>query len=176
MGSRRRARESALQILFGLDWVRVAPGVAMEEYWTRFAGERPASYEEVRRHCAELVEGVLEHKMAVDTRLQAASHHWKLDRMSAVDRNILRMAAFELLHMGERVPRKVAINEAIEVAKKFGNEDSGAFVNGILDRIAHDQAPPRKDAREGDAPPRKDPREGDQAPAAAPGLDAGREP
>jgi N utilization substance protein B len=138
MGSRRRARESALQILFGLDWVSVNPELAMDEYWNRFAGERPASYEDVRQHCAELVRGVLEHKIALDAKVQAASHHWKLDRMSAVDRNILRLAAYEILMQPERVPRKVAINEAIEIAKKFGNEDSSAFVNGILDRIAQD--------------------------------------
>lgn len=139
MGSRRRARESALQVLFGLDWVTVDPDRAMDEYWTRFAGERPANYEEVRAHCAELVRGVLDNKAALDQRLQAASHHWKLDRMSAVDRNILRVAAYELLYLTEQVPRKVAINEAIEIAKKFGNEDSSSFVNGILDRIAGEQ-------------------------------------
>lgn len=137
MGSRRRARESALQILFGLDWVNVDLQAAMNEYWTKFAGERPASYEEVRRHCAELVEGVVQHRAMLDQRLQASSHHWKLDRMSAVDRNILRLGALELLVLGDRVPRKVAINEAVEIAKKFGNEDSSAFVNGILDRVAN---------------------------------------
>ncbi len=137
MGSRRRARESALQILFGLDWVTVDLHAAMNEYWTKFAGERPASYEDVRRHCTELVEGVVEHRTMLDQRLQAASHHWKLDRMSAVDRNILRLGALELLVLGDRVPRKVAINEAVEIAKKFGNEDSSAFVNGILDRVAN---------------------------------------
>lgn len=155
MGSRRRARESALQVLFGLDWVNVPAPVAMDEYWTRFAGERPASYEDVRRHCTELVVGVLENKAAIDAKVQAASHHWKLDRMSAVDRNILRVAAFEILMLPERVPRKVAINEAIEIAKKFGNEDSGAFVNGILDRIAQDQAridKPRKPRTAGQEP------------------------
>lgn len=139
MGSRRRARESALQILFGMDWVQVPSDAGMDEYWSRFAGERPAHYDEVRRQCAELVEGVVRFKTALDARLQASSHHWKLERMSAVDRNILRMAAFELLYLGDKVPRKVAINEAIEIAKKFGNEDSGAFINGILDRIAQDQ-------------------------------------
>ncbi len=140
MGSRRRARESALQVLFGLDWTPTDPQAAMEEYWSRFAGERPASYDEVRRHCTELVLGVVARKAEIDARLQACSHHWKLDRMSSVDRNILRLGAFELLYLAERVPRKVAINEAIEVAKKFGNEDSSAFINGILDRIAQDIA------------------------------------
>jgi N utilization substance protein B len=138
VGSRRRARETALQILYGLDWVPLPPREALDVYWARFAGERPANYDEVRTHCEELVDGVARHKDAIDLKLQAASHHWKLDRMSAVDRNILRLGAFELLYLQAEVPRKVAINEAIEVAKKFGNDDSGAFVNGILDRLAQD--------------------------------------
>jgi N utilization substance protein B len=138
VGSRRRARETALQILYGLDWVPLAPREALDVYWTRFAGERPANYDEVRGHCEALVEGVMQHKEAIDRKLQAASHHWKLDRMSAVDRSILRLGAYELLYLQTEVPRKVAINEAIEVAKKFGNDDSGAFVNGILDRLAQD--------------------------------------
>jgi N utilization substance protein B len=140
MGSRRRAREAALQILFGLDWTPVGIQAAMAEYWSRFAGEPPASVDDVRRHCADIVSAVVQHREAIDRRLQAASHHWKLERMSAVDRNLLRLAACEILFMGDVVPRKVAINEAIEIAKKFGNEDSAAFVNGILDRIAHEQA------------------------------------
>ncbi len=135
MGSGRRARESALQILFGLDWVTVDLALAMDTYWTRFAGERPASYEEVRKQSEELVHGTFGNREQLDQRLQTASHHWKLERMSAVDRNILRIAAYELLFLADKVPRKVAINEAIEIAKKFGNEDSSAFINGILDRI-----------------------------------------
>ncbi len=138
MSSRRRAREAALQILFGLDWQASPTDFALSDYWARFAGELPAAYDEVRRHCAELVVGVRHNLAAIDLHLQASTHNWKLDRMSAVDRNILRLAAFELLFAAEQVPQKVAINEAIEVAKKFGNEDSSVFVNGILDRIAHE--------------------------------------
>jgi N utilization substance protein B len=136
VASKRRARESALQVLFGLEWSGADPDDALADFWARFAGERPANFGEVNTACAALVHGVVRHKDEIDAKLQAASHHWKLDRMSAVDRNILRVGAFELLHLADEVPRKVAINEAIEVAKKFGNEDSGAFVNGILDRVA----------------------------------------
>ena len=138
MGSRRRARETALQILFGLDWSNADVPAALEDFWDRFAGERPANYEEVRDLCRDLVSGVVHVRPAIDQKLQAASHHWKLERMTAVDRNILRLGAYELLYQADTVPRKVAINEAIEVAKKFGNEDSAAFINGILDRVAHD--------------------------------------
>jgi N utilization substance protein B len=137
--SRRRARESALQVLYGLDWVPNDTAAAIDDYWAKFAGEKPDGYVEVRRHGEELVHGVIDRRAELDQRLQAISHHWKLDRMSVVDRNILRLAAYELLFMGETVPRKVVINEAIEIAKKFGSEDSGSFVNGILDRIAQDR-------------------------------------
>lgn len=137
--SRRRARESALQVLYGLDWIAGDPAEAIDDYWAKFAGEKPEGYPEVRRHGEELVHGVINRRAELDQRLQATSHHWKLDRMSVVDRNILRLAAYELLFMAESVPRKVVINEAIEIAKKFGNEDSGAFVNGILDRIAQER-------------------------------------
>lgn len=145
-----------MQVLFGLDWAvwqpestqerglsedakstKPAVEAAIDEYWSKFAGERPSSFDEVRAHCAELVHGVVANQSLLDQRLQAASFHWKLDRMSAVDRNILRLGALELLVLPDKVPRKVAINEAVEIAKKFGNEDSSAFVNGILDRVAN---------------------------------------
>ncbi len=144
--SRRRARESALQILYGLDWAADDIAFAIEDYWNKFAGEKPENYEVLRRHCTELVQGVVAHRADLDTRIQAIAQHWKLDRMSAVDRNLLRMAAFELLHLGSEVPKNVAINEAVEIAKKYGNEDSSAFVNGILDRLAHGRTPTTADA------------------------------
>ncbi len=144
--SRRRARESALQILYGLDWAADDITFAIEDYWARFAGEKPENYEVLRRHCTELVQGVVANRAELDMRIQAIAQHWKLERMSAVDRNLLRLAAFELLHLGDEVPKNVAINEAVEIAKKFGNEDSSAFVNGILDRLAHGRAPSTADA------------------------------
>lgn len=135
--SRRRARESALQILYGIDWSAADVEFAVDDYWAKFAGEKPEGYGELRQHCTEMVAGVVRERAVLDERIQAIALHWKLDRMSAVDRNILRLAAFELLFLGNSVPRNVAINEAVEIAKKFGNEDSGAFVNGVLDRLAH---------------------------------------
>lgn len=136
MGTRRRSRECALQILFGLDWTGDETEAAVGLFWERFAGERPAAYLDIRRSCSELVKGVMDNRAAIDERLQACSHNWKLDRMSVVDRNILRVGAYELLHRGQRVPRKVVLNEAIEIAKKFGSEDSSAFVNGVLHQVA----------------------------------------
>lgn len=166
--SRRRARESALQILFGMDWEVRDPDVAVDDYWAKFAGEKPESYDEIRTHCAELVRGVLGNRAMLDKRITAASHHWKLERMSAVDRNILRLAVFELLLQGDQVPRKVAINEAIEIAKKFGNEDSSSFVNGILDRIAGELGRDRESRSEASRPRGKGKSADDRAASAPP--------
>jgi len=83
----------------------------------------------------QLAQGVLDHLPELDALLQRVADHWSIDRMAVVDRNVLRCALFELLYLDE-IPAKVTINEAIEIAKRFGSEESGAFVNGILDRIS----------------------------------------
>ena len=90
---------------------------------------------ESRAYAAELVRGVYREREALDARIQSVSSRWRVDRMARVDRNILRMGAFELLHRAGEVPRTVAINEALEVAKTFGTAESSAFINGLLDRI-----------------------------------------
>jgi transcription antitermination protein NusB len=136
MGARRRARECALQILFGLDWTAGNVDDAIDLFWTRFAGERPTTYEEVRHRCAQLVRGVVARREDLDKALADSSHNWKIERMSVVDRNLLRVAAFELLFMEPQPPRNVVLNEAVEIAKKFGSEDSSAFVNGVLHQLA----------------------------------------
>lgn len=160
MGTRRRSRECALQILYGLDWTGADPDEAIELYWTRFSGERPQAYDDVRRGCAELVRGVVQCRPELDALLQTCSHNWKLDRMSVVDRNILRLGAWELRHRSDRVPRKVVLNEAIEIAKKFGSDDSSGFVNGILHQVSLGSEAAEADAataatavQSGDAPP-----------------------
>ncbi len=130
-----------MQILFGLDWTGDDPETAIELFWARFAGERPAAYRDVRRGCSQLVHGVISHRDEIDELLQRCSHNWKLDRMSVVDRNILRVGAYELLQRSRQVPRKVVLNEAIEIAKKFGSEDSGAFINGLLHQVAQASLP-----------------------------------
>jgi N utilization substance protein B len=138
MGSRRRARECALQILVGLDWSGHAPDAAIEHYWSLFAGERPAAFEDIHQTSSRLVRGVVAHRDEIDARLVRSSHNWRLERMSVVDRNILRMAIYELEHRPERVPWKVVLNEAIEIAKKFGSDDSSMFINGVLHPIAQE--------------------------------------
>ncbi|MFZ5475972.1 MAG: transcription antitermination factor NusB [Myxococcota bacterium] len=139
MTGRRRAREFALQALFAADVAGVSGPQALTGLWSgrmedAEAGGDPISPEETE-FAQEIVRGVLEDRDELDTRIEAASLNWRLARMPAVDRNILRIGAFELLHRSD-IPASVSINEAIELAKRFGGAESRAFVNGILDRIA----------------------------------------
>lgn len=83
-----------------------------------------------------LAEGVTQHKAEIDTLISGASQHWKIDRMSGVDRNIMRIAVFEMFHLQPQIKSSIAINEAVDIAKVFGSTESGSFVNGILDQIA----------------------------------------
>ena len=128
--SRRRARECALQVLYQMDVSGASADDALETFWQSF---EPT--EDVRAFTSELVSGVGARRDEVDAEIQKASHHWKLERMARVDRNVLRLAVFELLHRPD-IPKKVSLNEAIEIAKRFGTEDSGKFINGILDHIS----------------------------------------
>jgi transcription antitermination protein NusB len=127
---RTRARERALQALYQIDVAAEGIDDALAAFWRSF---EPVE-QEVRVLAEELVRGVAQHRRQVDEAIEEASSNWRLDRMPRVDRNVLRLAAYELLRTG--VPVKVVINEAIELGKKFGSESSGAFVNGVLDRIA----------------------------------------
>ena len=129
MGIRRRARELALQALFSMDMT----GVASEEMFERFSEHYPPSAKS-RPFFLSLVKGVRDAQVAIDQLIERYSTNWRLRRMSCVDRNILRIAVFEILFC-EDIPFKVSINEAIDIGKKFGTADSGAFINGILDSI-----------------------------------------
>ncbi len=129
LGTRRRARELALALLYEMEF---HPGQAVARLAT-FWEVRPAP-PAARAYAQTLAEGVTAHQAELDERIAAHAEHWTLERMPFVDRNILRLAAYELLHVGE-VPERVAIDEAIELAKAYGGEDSGRFVNGVLDRI-----------------------------------------
>ncbi|NPV26218.1 MAG: transcription antitermination factor NusB [Firmicutes bacterium] len=127
--TRRRARETALQILFQIDVGQASPEAAIEHVLTEFPLSEPAS-----EFAVTLVRGALKHLREIDQVIKELSREWNLDRMAKVDRNILRLAIYEILYVPE-VPNNVAINEAIEVAKKFGGGDSGRFVNGILGKL-----------------------------------------
>jgi N utilization substance protein B len=149
VGVRRKAREAALQILYSFEFEPTSVALAVARYWDQFPAARdplesadgapevdsPRTTQEVRGFATQLVQGVLEHRGDIDARIRDASTNWRLERMALVDRNILRIAAYELLWM-EDVPRKVSLNEAIEIAKRYGTEDSSAFINGLLDRIS----------------------------------------
>jgi N utilization substance protein B len=130
MSTRTQAREAALQILYQADATGDPVDEASALYWDNFAPS-----EDVREFTNALVDGVKAHMEEIDALIVRASINWRLDRMPRVDRNVLRIAVYELLHTPE-VPVAVAINEAIEIGKKFGTEESGSFINGILDRVA----------------------------------------
>ncbi|MCB0322152.1 MAG: transcription antitermination factor NusB [Bdellovibrionales bacterium] len=130
MGVRRQAREGALQALFMCDFLQQWDIDSVRFCFDHFAIPTPAQTFALR-----LCEGVIEHLAAIDSRLTCASENWSLSRMGRVDRGILRLATFEIVHLDE-VPINVAINEAIEIAKRFGAEESPVFVNGVLDKVA----------------------------------------
>lgn len=135
MGARRTGRERALQALFQLDAQGVAtPQEALDAAWSATDDEGQKE-PQAAAFALELVEGVRAAQGELDALIETHSHNWRLDRMQRVDRNILRLGAYELKHRAD-IPRKVTINEAVELAKTFGNEESPAFVNGILDRLA----------------------------------------
>lgn len=132
MGSRRRGREAALQILYQIDVSGVSPEQALAAYWSHLGANR-----EGEPFASALVRGWAERREHIDTVIRDVSQHWRLERMAKVDRNILRLATYELMAL-EDVPRRVTLNEAVELAKRFGSEGSAGFVNGVLDRIATD--------------------------------------
>lgn len=129
MGTRRISREQALQALFYMDMHRDPEDDPVALFCSCFAQDKPAG-----PFFHRLVDGVRENRQTIDTVIEQFSSNWKISRMSCVDRNILRIAVFELLFCAD-IPPKVSINEAIDVGKRFGTEESGAFINGILDSI-----------------------------------------
>jgi N utilization substance protein B len=136
MGKRRKARELALMLLYELDFRPSNLALVLQEFW-RDRVVPP----EVRTFAETLVRGTADRAAELDGVIQANAAHWSLARIAPVERNILRLAAYELLFCDD-VPERVAINEAIELAKLYGSEESGAFVNGILDQIRLHLHPP----------------------------------
>lgn len=133
------ARELALQLLFMADENR---GLSEEDIHYHF--ESNDAQPEVADFARMLVDGTREEQAGIDEIISGTAVNWKLSRMSVVDRNILRMASYEILHLPD-IPPKVSINEAVDLAKKFSTADSGAFVNGILDKILSRHAREKKD-------------------------------
>lgn len=135
MGQRRRGRECALQMLFQIDLAGGSPAEVFPEFWGAHEVE-----DDVRSFAERLVRGVIADRSRLDALLSGASERWRLERMAATDRNVLRIALWEFLHDPE-TPHAVVIDEAVEIARRFGNEESGAFVNGLLDGLRRRLAP-----------------------------------
>jgi len=129
MSSRRRSREVAVQVLYQVDMAQIEISEALRVFCDHF--EAPES---IRDFAIELANGAHEHGEEIDSLIRRFSEHWRLERMPIVDRNILRLAIFELLYRTD-IPAKVSINEAVDLGKRYGSGESGAFINGILDRI-----------------------------------------
>ena len=142
MGKRREGREAAIQYLFQRDLNSAEKGT--QSFWEL----RPAS-EGVRTFGQTLIHGVVANQDEIDLRIKGCTQNYELNRIAAVDRNILRVAVYEMLFCKE-TPPVVAINEAIEIAKRFGSEESSRFVNGVLDKIRHQLQRPARQAEVSD--------------------------
>jgi N utilization substance protein B len=140
-GKRRIARELAVQFLYQYD----LSGGPLEEALPLFWETQSEVNEDGRKFTEELVHGVVEHRVAIDEHIAKYTDNWDLPRIAAVDRNILRLAMYEMLFRDD-IPPVVSINEAVDIAKRFSTRESGAFVNGILDRLKADLARPSRTA------------------------------
>ena len=135
MGARSTGRERALQALYQLEQNgALTQAAALEAAWSAADDEGPRD-PSAHAFTAELIEGVVSYSTDIDSLIEEHSHNWRVDRMQRIDRNVIRLGAFELKYRHD-IPRKVTINEAIELGKKYGTEDSAAFINGLLDRVA----------------------------------------
>ena len=130
---RRQSREIALQVLFQIEY---APQISFEDLLALFEEQKDRG---IIKYADEITKGVQEHKSAIDQKIQEASRHWKIERMGGVDRNILRLSLYEIFYASEKLDPKIVINEAIEIAKVFGSQESASFVNGILDQVVRNE-------------------------------------
>jgi len=131
MGLRREARELALQIMYAID---SNPALSLLDTLQSFREEHVAVSDKTRAFAETLVRGVQEQRTVIDAAIKSCSKNWSLTRMPRVDLNVMRLATYELMFRAD-IPKKVTINEAIEIARRFGDKDSPSFVNGILDEI-----------------------------------------
>jgi transcription antitermination protein NusB len=134
MGSRRKARECALQMLFAADVAEMPPDDVVRSYWAEL-GESDLD-DTAREFATRLASRTLSNLELLDERIRSRAEHWRISRMAVVDRNILRLAVYEFLY--EPTPRTVAINEALEIARRFSTYEATQFINGILDAIKRD--------------------------------------
>ena len=129
MSSRREAREFALQILYQMDLSKEDAEESLKKFWV----DKSIS-PETKKFTERLVKGTFAKQKDIDPLIRKYTEHWKIERLNAIDRNILRFAIYEFLHLKD-IPPAVSINEAIEIAKKYSTGDSGKFINGVLDKI-----------------------------------------
>lgn len=134
---RTQARECALQILYQYEMNPGSLPETLKDFWTQQDEVVP---EDIRGFAEKLASGVVEHQAEIDEIIERYADNWELPRMAMIDRNVMRAATYELLYLAD-VPPKVTINEAVNLAKKFSQEESGKFVNGILDKINHTEKP-----------------------------------
>ncbi len=137
---RRLAREWAVQFLFQRDFNAGDLPRALADFWSGKQADP-----KLRRFAEELIRGVLERRAELDEKIRGYAEHWDVKRMNAVDRNVMRLALYEMLYRPD-IPPVVSINEAVEIAKNFSAPESGRFVNGILDRARKDLARPSREA------------------------------
>ena len=135
MGNRRLSRELVIQFLYLTEMNEGEVTSQLESFWENNSCEK-----DVQSFTEDILNDIFDHKKEIDARLEKYSDNWTLSRMTVIDRNLLRMAASELMY-SKTVPPKVAIDEAVEIAKKYGAEDSPNFINGILDRILKELKP-----------------------------------
>ncbi len=119
-------------MLYQMDLANIPPKAAIRLYWSNIGDPAP---DEIRRFADQLAIGCTEKREVIDEAIRSVSQNWRLERMATVDRNIIRLAVYELLMLSD-IPRNVTLNEAVELAKLFGDESSPSFINGVLDRIA----------------------------------------
>lgn len=145
MGSRRKARECALQMLFAADVAEMPADEVVRSYWAEL-GESDLD-DTAREFATRLASRTLSNLELLDERIRSRAEHWRISRMAVVDRNILRLAVYEFLY--EPTPRTVAINEALEIARRFSTYEATQFINGILDAIKRDldEQQPQKDVQ-----------------------------
>ncbi|MFH1799990.1 MAG: transcription antitermination factor NusB [Candidatus Omnitrophota bacterium] len=134
---RTQARECALQILYQYEMNPEPMPEILKKFWSQ---QDEAFSEDVRVFAEKLALGTVEHQAEIDKVVERYTDNWELSRMAMIDRNIMRFATYELLYLAD-VPPKVTLNEAVNLAKKFSQEESGKFVNGILDKINHTEKP-----------------------------------
>jgi len=135
MRKRTRARELALQVLYQVDIRKDDIKDLLQNLWERVDATDEPIDDSVKEFATELACGTLEHLEKIDASLTSYAENWQLDRMATIDRNVMRLAVYELLFVAD-IPLKVSINEAVELAKRYGDVESGKFVNGILDKIS----------------------------------------